>query len=923
MGTLFAKQEVRLPKGNLTESTSSVLTIGSGTGAVIGTGTTIAVTKADTSNAGYVSSADWNTFNGKQNDYTTIVKEPTGFDVPENVIINYNSTTLKITLTGANWIAYYHGEVVPILTNGWISEAHPDVTGHVYFLSYNGSVFSWSDNSFPGFDQVLIASVNYGATDKYCLRESHGFMQWQTHRELHYTIGTYRESGGTIPAASYTLNSTTATDRRPTIDETVIVDEDLYTTLPALTSKLYTQTFLTDASLIDHTINAADIIPLSTNNPYYNSFSTPNWGQTLMPANSMTSIWIYAIPVTSSVTSQAYRFLFLQGQWITQAQSASVTHKATALASELLRLPSELNLGTLTVTTPEIICIARIIIWFTTNWSLASVIQLTGNKFSQIGSPAGNFLSIVASDATLTGNGTAIDPLVVAVPATKADLTVTSPILASVTSGVVNVATTISHAATDGNIHLPSGGSTNQILKNSGTAGTGSWGTVTENAGALAAITTIGMSNQLTNTLANGTAPMVITSATKVSNLNVDKVDGADLSVDGTFASNSDILVPSEKACKTYYDTRVYSTYEDVFTATLAQTDFVLTSIPASVVSTLFTIDGIVQNKNCFTLSTNTLTYTGSALAGGEIVTAKYTYQLVSNTDANAIHNNISSEISALTEKALPISADLVIIEDSAASNAKKKVQLSNISMLTGYIYGLTTSNAAGDLSHDITIATGVARDSTDVVTLRLSSAMTKQIDAGWAAGTGAGGLFSGSVGNTTWYYVFIIRKDSDGTIDCGFDTSITAANKPAGYTYYRRIGAVLTNGSANIIKFRQQNGKEFIWDVVVANASTQNPGTNAVLQAVTVPPNFISITNFGLLTVDVAARLGVLTSPIDTDSTPTASLFDIYTNAVFVAVFCIKNIKTDSSSRVRYRINASSANAYVYINTIGWIDEF
>ena len=523
-------KEPTLTKGNLTEATSSILTITNGTNAVIGSGTTIEVQKADSTHSGYISAADWSTFDNKQDDYTTITKEPTGFDVPENVIVNYDSTTQKITLTGTNWVAYWHGEVVSILTNGWVSAAHPDVAGHVYFLSYDGSTstFSWADNSFPGFDKILIASVNYGATDKYCLRETHGFMQWQTHKELHYTIGTYRESGGTIPSASYTLNSTTATDRRPTIDETVIVDEDLPTTLPALTSKLYTQTFLTGASLVDHTVGAADIISLSTNNPYYNSFSTPNWGQTLMPANSMTSVWIYALPVTSSATSQAYRFLFVQGQWITQAANASAGAKATALTSELLRVPSKLNLGTLTVAAPELVCIARIVIWFTTNWSLASVTQLTGNKFSQIGSPSGNFLSIVATDATLTGNGTAIDPLVVAVPATNADLTATSPILASVTTGVVNIATTISHADTAGNIHLPTGGSSNQILKNSGTSGTGAWGTVTENAGALANITSITNSGIITNNLVTGTAPFAITSTTKVSNLHVERATLAD-----------------------------------------------------------------------------------------------------------------------------------------------------------------------------------------------------------------------------------------------------------------------------------------------------------------------------------------------------------------------------------------------------------
>ena len=61
---------VEIPVGNLTEATSSVLTIGSGTGAVVGTGTTIAVTKADVSHDGYISQGDWGIFNGKQNALT-------------------------------------------------------------------------------------------------------------------------------------------------------------------------------------------------------------------------------------------------------------------------------------------------------------------------------------------------------------------------------------------------------------------------------------------------------------------------------------------------------------------------------------------------------------------------------------------------------------------------------------------------------------------------------------------------------------------------------------------------------------------------------------------------------------------------------------------------------------------------------------
>jgi hypothetical protein len=71
--TTFNSKEPALTKGNLTEATSAVLTITGGTGAVIGTGTTIQVAQSGVSTSGYLSSADWTTFNGKaSNSFTTI-----------------------------------------------------------------------------------------------------------------------------------------------------------------------------------------------------------------------------------------------------------------------------------------------------------------------------------------------------------------------------------------------------------------------------------------------------------------------------------------------------------------------------------------------------------------------------------------------------------------------------------------------------------------------------------------------------------------------------------------------------------------------------------------------------------------------------------------------------------------------------------
>jgi hypothetical protein len=72
--------EPAVTKGNLTELTSSILTIGNGTSAVIGSGTTITVQQADATHAGYLSSTDWNTFNNKSDfsgSYNDLSDKPT------------------------------------------------------------------------------------------------------------------------------------------------------------------------------------------------------------------------------------------------------------------------------------------------------------------------------------------------------------------------------------------------------------------------------------------------------------------------------------------------------------------------------------------------------------------------------------------------------------------------------------------------------------------------------------------------------------------------------------------------------------------------------------------------------------------------------------------------------------------------------
>ncbi len=66
----FNSKQNALSFGDLTETTSSILTIVGGTNSVIGSGTTIEVAQANASTSGFLSSTDWNTFNNKQNAFT-------------------------------------------------------------------------------------------------------------------------------------------------------------------------------------------------------------------------------------------------------------------------------------------------------------------------------------------------------------------------------------------------------------------------------------------------------------------------------------------------------------------------------------------------------------------------------------------------------------------------------------------------------------------------------------------------------------------------------------------------------------------------------------------------------------------------------------------------------------------------------------
>ena len=335
---------------------------------------------------------------------TIKARQLTGFENPIDTLVAYEATTRTVILTG-DVSAYWQGNpmtsIDPTFVSGWESAPHDVPVGiQTFFLYFNGTDFVWSNTPWT-FDLLQIAlifrdGVNFG------IRECHGLLDQYTHDIIHKVIGTRMTSGGDL--TGFTLNSTTAANRRPLIASALVEDEDLPTVLDALATPSYSWFSLSSADTIAITQAQTEIISITGNQPNYNQFTGGNWVQTPFPVNAYAKIFVFAIPVSDSVGCQPNRFIFVQPQTVN-----------TSLETIQNLTTGSVNLAGLAPAINEFVYFAEVIIRFTSgNWQLISVAKITG---SQIGQAvlSGNFLSSVTTDATLTGGGTALNPLGVSV----------------------------------------------------------------------------------------------------------------------------------------------------------------------------------------------------------------------------------------------------------------------------------------------------------------------------------------------------------------------------------------------------------------------------------------------------------------------------------------------------------------------------
>lgn len=240
---------------------------------------------------------------------------------------------------------------------------------------------------------------------------------------------------------------------------------------------------------------------------------------------------------------------------------------------------------------------------------------------------------------------------------------------------------------------------------------------------------------------------------------------------------------------------------------------------------------------------------------------------------------------------------------------------VNNYPVLRGHIAGLTLSNNGSDATNDIDIAAGQAADASALTTMKLTSALTKRLDASWAVGTNQGGLDTGSIADG-WYHMWLIQRPDTGVVDVLFSTSATSPTMPANYIYKRRIGSVRRVSSA-LVAFSQR-GDEFLWLVQKNDNNNTGPSTTGTLYTLSVPTGIKVISrarysqNSGLVAM-------LYTSPDQTDTAvdTTSSFTSINLASAIQAM--VMEIRTNTSGQIRAR--ATAAVSSFIIDTIGWID--
>jgi len=326
----------------------------------------------------------------------------------------------------------------------------------------------------------------------------------------------------------------------------------------------------------------------------------------------------------------------------------------------------------------------------------------------------------------------------------------------------------------------------------------------------------------------------------------------------------------------------------------------------------------------------------GSRDMGGDILpSASDTYD-IGHSDAawdniwcKTLHTSAGSVVigtTTLTDVGGVLTSDSEIVAPSGSDPSSyttkayvdEQVVSPSVRYPKGHLWGLELAQDS-DADHDIVIAVGECRDAADSENMELTSVLTKRIDALWVPGDDNGGLASGvSLSNNTTYHFFLIKDPTGDTVDAGWDTSLTASNLlSAGYTKYRRIGSMKTDGSANIVDF-YQNG-DYFWLDVAGNNYSGASGTSRLTITSSAPTGieFLAfVTAGGALN---ATLYWLFTRLSQTDTAPSEGNCDQYFLTSGNVHTAAAEVNLNTSAQFGFRSTGNVLS--LQVRTKGWMD--
>jgi hypothetical protein len=244
-----------------------------------------------------------------------------------------------------------------------------------------------------------------------------------------------------------------------------------------------------------------------------------------------------------------------------------------------------------------------------------------------------------------------------------------------------------------------------------------------------------------------------------------------------------------------------------------------------------------------------------------------------------------------------------------------------------GYIDGCILSNNVADATNDLDISAGVCRDSTNTANMTVA-AMTKRLDAGWAAGTTNGFRNSAAAITDTTYHVYSVStaagvQDFYAHTSTTVATVITALQAESGgtdYIYARRIGSITRSTS---IRPFVQDDDEFLLKTPLNSYSSTNPGTSAV--------------TYTVVGVPTGVKMGALLNGYARFATTGNGIYRVFSSDETDAAVDATNmtgreatddyssfmltIRTNTSAQAKFRFSVSAGSDAMNINCRGWID--